>query len=140
MKNRHVLAKKCGFDRQFQCIEAIFASDDDVFICFLPFHCCLFLPHQKVHKSNSQGTKKALPIRKSLCYWLGRCLYSYVRYANRFFCFRQSGTCTFLSRMKSCLIQSTCSDLSHEPIGYICAVSSQDLPLPSGRSSILRLE
>ena len=35
----------------------------------------------------------------SLCYWLGRCLYSYVRYANRFFCF---------------LMQIDMSDLVHQ--------------------------
>ena len=48
MRIRHVLAKKCRFDMQFQCIEAIFTPNDDVFVFIMPLHGCSFLPHQIV--------------------------------------------------------------------------------------------
>ena len=48
MRIKHVLAKKCRFDMQFQCIEAIFTPNDDVFVFIMPLHGCSFLPHQIV--------------------------------------------------------------------------------------------
>ena len=33
---------------QFQCIEAIFTQNDDVFVFIMPLHGCSFLPHQIV--------------------------------------------------------------------------------------------
>ena len=33
---------------QFQCIEAIFTPNDDVFVFIMPLHGCSFLPHQIV--------------------------------------------------------------------------------------------
>ena len=44
----HVLAKKCRFDMRFQCFEAIFAPNDDVFVLIMSFRCRSFLPHQIV--------------------------------------------------------------------------------------------
>ena len=71
MRIKHVLAKKCRFDMQFQCIEAIFTPNDDVFVFIMPLHGCSFLPHQIVvdilvvskPKPDVRKAKKIVPMR-----------------------------------------------------------------------------
>ena len=59
MRIKHVLAKKCRFDMQFQCIEAIFTPNDDVFVFIMPLHGCSFLLIcSRIPKSDVRKAKK----------------------------------------------------------------------------------
>ena len=62
MRIKHVLAKKYRFDMQFQCIEAIFTPNDDVFVFIMPLHGCSFLPHQCKGQAYSKE-RAALPFK-----------------------------------------------------------------------------
>ena len=62
---------------QFQCIEAIFAPNDDVFVLIMSFRCRSFLPHQIVVDILVVGISEGL-VRHPVLEYIADALYRLV--------------------------------------------------------------